>query len=310
MTNVFCSDDYLELEAGRVGGVPVRSKPHEGFEFSLIKRPIPGTGHFDGTSVYGYGEINRGRPGVNIDKKQMHFFAEECRNAGLVSAFFRLAPGQTIDLPEDVCAAVQKIGPTVAVDLQLSWTEIFQSFRPRLRSQLRGSQGLTFEESDSAATFHEIYTENMARLGAEAHYFFSRDYIEALLKINGVCLLLASDAHGPVSGAITFQHNGNVYYHLGATSDRGLTVSPLKNVLAKLIEINAGGPFRKLFLGGGLGGENDTLLRFKRGFSKDMLDTSMLKIVFDKDAYAELSMQNSREICFAGFFPHYRKPTK
>ena len=310
MANVFSSPKYLFVESRRMGGVPFEVSSPDGRSIGLIKRRIPESNLFDAISVYGYSEIDRSNPGMNIKRDDyfLDLVCQRARESGIITAFVRLSPGQQIELPEETVGAVHTIGPVVEVDLRRPWEEIFQSFRSRLRGQLRAMNSLTFETDGSPEVFFRIYTENMWRLAAQEQYFFSSDYISKLLKIDGVRLLLASDARGPISGAITFEHNDKIYYHLGATSDRGAPLSPLKAVLAELTRMHAGGPYKALVLGGGLGGENDTLLRFKRGFSKKMLTASMLKLVFDTDAYATLVGCRPEEIDFAGYFPSYRSP--
>ena len=91
-------------------------------------------------------------------------------------------------------------------------------------------------------------------------------------------------------------------YYLSGSTDAHLRDSPMKNVVARLIEHGAelGLP---LNLGGGIV-NGDALEEFKRGFANREQAWRTSEIVCDRAAYERLS--GGRE--GGGFFPAYRAP--
>lgn len=303
----FNSDAYLLLEAKRLGAAASSLSLSDGSVVKFLTRPVPRSNLRDAVSVYGYPDLDQRPfpPGTVETNRLLAELLPQARAEGLVSAYLRLGLDQTVDEPAVTSGAWRsKIGEAVVVDLQRDWSGIFISFRGRLRSQLRNGPSLAFDISTDVEPFHRMYTENMARVGASAGYFFTLDYLVELLGIPGAELITASDATGPVSGAISVAHGDRVYYHLGATGDRGLAVSPLRHVLAYLAERHAMGPYTQLVLGGGVGGGDDELMRFKRGFSKETLPVFALKLITNPDLYAELNGGDTGT--GEGFFPAYR----
>ena len=68
---------------------------------------------------------------------------------------------------------------------------------------------------------------------------------------------------------------------------------------------------QRLHLGGGVGASEDSLFRFKAGFSTDRHPFRTLRVVLDELAYADLvraRQPQSDPGDHTGFFPLYRKP--
>ena len=67
---------------------------------------------------------------------------------------------------------------------------------------------------------------------------------------------------------------------------------------------------RILHLGGGVGGNGDSLMHFKEGFSPSRHAFSTLRILVDADAYARLVRERDPSLDPAdlgGYFPLYRR---
>ena len=67
-----------------------------------------------------------------------------------------------------------------------------------------------------------------------------------------------------------------------------------------------------LHLGGGLGGADDSLYRFKLGFGTDVHPFYTLRVVHDRATYDELNrsvVSGEHEESDDAFFPPYRRPS-
>lgn len=316
MTNaVFNDPDYLELEAARQGGQSELFDLGNGMTAGLIGRHIADGAGRDLVSVYGYPDLALATsplPVVDADSV-LAPLAEAARGRGLIAAYLRLGLTQDVAAPSGAvrgCDAVQvDVGEVVVVDVAGGPEAAIQAYRKQLRNELRRPSSLVIEPSNDYAAFHEIYTQNMTRVNAQQSYFFSAEYFRALGALAGVELWLAQDAQGAAAGGIFIRHGDLVFYHFGATADRALAVSPLKYLLHHRIQALArAGGTRRLVLGGGVGGADDPLFSFKRGFSKLTQPVHALRVVFDPDAYARLCGPDALPISATGFFPAYRAP--
>jgi Acetyltransferase (GNAT) domain len=271
----------------------------------LIVREIEGGADRDATSPYGY-------PGLTVvgdapdapeggGEGWLDPAAVDWHRTGLVSVFIR----HRLDL-------VPFAGATERNIVQIADPALKPKSRPTDRRQVRRNleAGYTVDLVPGAdtgpaqrAAFLNLYEQTMRRTEAAPHYFFGAEYFGRLLPADRTWLALATDPEGaPAAASIATVSDGYLHYYLSGSSDSHLGDSPMKNVLARLIELSD--ELRlPLNLGGGLR-PGDALEEFKRGFANRTLAWRTSEIVCDPGRYAELS--GDREV--GGFFPAYRAP--
>jgi len=248
----------------------------------LVVREIP-RGGIDATSPYGYpgfglaGEAS----GLPIDPKAVEFGP-----TGLVSAFIRhrlpAEPPLTGARPRNLCL--------------LADPAFKPKSRPSDRRQIRGNseRGYSTETTPGPETGPELradfltaYTQTMERTGAAERYFFSAGYFDALLSSPRTWLVVAREPDGAVAAAsIAAASDGLLHYYLSGTADRYLSDSPMKNLLAGMIEFS-GEMDLPLNLGGGIT-PGDRLEEFKRGFANREEHWFTSELVCNRQAYGEL----------------------
>jgi hypothetical protein len=151
------------------------------------------------------------------------------------------------------------------------------------------------------AGFLAAYEQTMRRTGAGEHYFFGAAYFDRILEFRRSWLALARAPEREIAAAsIAVVSDGYLHYYLSGSADSHLRDSPMKNVVASLVELAAelGLP---LNLGGGMA-RGDRLEEFKRGFANRELPWRSSEIVADARAYARLSAGRDA----GDFFPAYR----
>jgi hypothetical protein len=290
----------------------------------LLVREIEGTDDLDAVSPYGYpgftvvGDLDRVRSNDRIatrsanapegvpdapegDPGWLDPGEVDWHRTGLVSVFIR----HRLDL-------VPFTGTSERNVVQIADPELKAKSRPSDRRQVRRNleDGYTVDlvpgsEASPAhrAAFLDLYEQTMRRTEAADHYFFDAAYFDRLLPSERTWIALASDPEGaPAASSIAAVSDGYLHYYLSGSSDRHLGDSPMKNVVARLIEL-AGELHLPLNLGGGLR-PGDALEEFKRGFANRTLAWRTSEIVCDAERYAALS--GDREA--GGFFPAYRAP--
>ncbi|HEX5610039.1 MAG TPA: GNAT family N-acetyltransferase [Solirubrobacterales bacterium] len=271
----------------------------------LIVRAIGDGPDRDAISPYGYpglvpapirssSRIPGGSANRPLDPAAIDFSA-----TGLVSVFLRHTLGES-----PLAGATERNG------VQISDPGLDPKSRPSDRRQVRRNLEAGYElllvpaaETTAAqrATFLDLYEQTMRRTDAAAHYFFGAEYFDRILAAERTWLALALAPGGePAAASIATVSDGYLHYYLSGSADSHLRDSPMKNVVARLVEHSAelGLP---LNLGGGIS-RGDALEEFKRGFANREQPWQTSEIVCDRKRYKQLSA--GRES--TGFFPAYR----
>jgi hypothetical protein len=282
----------------------------------LIVRKIEGSGGArDAISPYGYpglvppsppgcgrglGRIATERsaaPGVAaIDPAAIDWSA-----TGLVSVFLR----HTLAPPPLAATTARKV-------VQIADPALPPKSRPSDRRQIRRNleAGYALRLVPGAETsraeragFLDLYEQTMRRTEAAPHYFFGNEYFDLVLAAKGTWLALVTAPGGELAAAsIAAVGDGFLHYYLSGSADAHLRDSPMKNILAALVE-HAAELGLPLNLGGGLR-RGDALEEFKRGFANRELAWHTSELVCDPAAYARLSADREA----GSYFPAYRAP--
>ncbi|HEX6666044.1 MAG TPA: GNAT family N-acetyltransferase [Solirubrobacterales bacterium] len=218
---------------------------------------------------------------------------------GLVSVFLRHTLGEP-----------PLAGATERNVVQIADPALPPKSRPSDRRQVRRNLEAGYElelvpaaETTAAqrATFLDLYEQTMRRTDAAPHYFFGPAYFDRILEAERTWVALALAPGGePAAASIATVSDGCLHYYLSGSADSHLRDSPMKNVVARLVEhsVELGLP---LNLGGGIR-RGDALEEFKRGFANREQAWHSSEIVCDRERYEQLSA--GRES--TGFFPAYR----
>jgi hypothetical protein len=275
----------------------------------LIVREIGDGPERDAVSPYGYpglvppagGRTSARYTGKNatsnpegVDPATIDFSA-----TGLVSVFIRHRLGPPPLAGSSERNVVQIADPALA-----------PKSRPSDRRQVRKNDEAGYElalvpgpETTPAqrAGFLDVYEQTMRRTSAADHYFFGAVYFDCILEAGDTWLTLATAPDGTLAAAsLAALSDGFLHYYLSGSADTHLRDSPMKNVVARLVEHSADLAL-PLNLGGGIT-PGDPLEEFKRGFANRQEPWHSSELVCDRAAYGRLSA--GRES--AGFFPAYR----
>jgi hypothetical protein len=232
----------------------------------------------------------------NLDPAAVDFSA-----TGLVSLFLRHRLGP-----------LALAGSTPRNLVQIADPALPPKSRPSDRRQVRRNLEAGYElrlvpgsETTPAerAGFLDVYEQTMRRTEAAPHYFFGSAYFDRILAADRTWLALAQAPDGALAAAsIAVVSDGYLHYYLSGSAHSHLGDSPMKNVVARLVE-HAAELGLPLNLGGGIV-PGDALEEFKRGFANRSLRWHTSEIVCDPERYAELS--GDRDV--GGYFPAYRAP--
>lgn len=280
----------------------------------LLLREIEGTGHYkDLTSVYGYPGFLISDQSANClyDQFVKHLKQWSIDN-NVVSIFSRL---NTLLFDAKELESCFFSGETVVVDLSLEETEQKKRYRKNYRNLLRrlersGYSADWSNSSESLSAFKHIYNETMTSLGAGDYYFFDDHYYQDLLTSKTFDVRIYSvwlNELRVCAGMFIFCDD-IVQYHLSGTLPDYKNEAPTRLLIDKAREDATKMGYKCLHLGGGVGGDRDSLFNFKYGFSKESIDFNVFKMVTNQQVYKKLSnISESEEIPSSGYFPLYRK---
>ncbi len=282
----------------------------------LIVREIDGSGERDAVSPYGYpglvegegspgharrrnsGEAPSGMPRTPgaLDPSAIDF-----SNTGLVSVFIRHTLGDPLPTGTTVRNTVQIADPTLA-----------PKSRPSDRRQIRRNLEAGYElelvpgpetTAGQRAGLLNAYEQTMRRTAAAPHYFFGGAYFDRALEAERTWLALATAPDGTLAAAsLAAVSDGFLHYYLSGSADSHLADSPMKNIVAHLIELAAELSL-PLNLGGGIA-PGDPLEEFKRGFANRQAPWQTSEIICNEEKYQALSSGHVP----SHFFPAYRAP--
>jgi hypothetical protein len=260
----------------------------------LIVRPIGDGQEIDAISPYGYPGL-AAPPGTSIDPASIDFAP-----TGLVSVFIR----HTLGEPPLAAAAERNI-------VQIADPALPPKSRPSDRRQIRKNLEHGYEINlvpgpqttpEQRAGFLAAYEQTMRRASASERYFFGGAYFDRILTSDRTCLALALAPGGEIAAAsIAARSDEVLHYYLSGSADSHLRDSPMKNVVAILVDhaTELGLP---LNLGGGIT-PGDRLEEFKRGFANREQPWHTSEIVCNQAVYARLSREHESTTTF---FPVYR----
>lgn len=293
----------------------------EGCLIPFLLKPIPGEPNlFDAQTPYGY-------PGPIFSKTDPAFraaaiaaVAPELGKHNVVTAFARLHTLINQDVsPFAGQGVLVQHGETVVIDCTQTdeemWKQTRDNHRRGIKSLTKAGATVEVDESWNAfPEFHACYTQTMQRVNASAYYFFTPEYFyklrEALSNRLHLCVVRLN---GAVACGGVFAETGDLLqYHLGGTAEAALAAHPSKLMFHYIRSWARQRGLKRLHLGGGVGGQADSLFLFKKGFSNWTVPFHTWRLIVQPEIYSRLISNWETKAgvpaeSITGYFPPYRK---
>ena len=158
----------------------------------------------------------------------------------------------------------------------------------------------------------ELYYENMDRVNAKKSYYFDKEYFFNFIKSSSfktdVIFAVLNETTEIISAAMMVKTNNIIQYHISGTLNDYLHLTPIRLLIDNMRIQGTNEGYTYFNLGGGLGSQDDSLLRFKSSFSKDYRDFKVWKHICNQSKYEELVASNPEALKAQDntFFPLYR----
>jgi hypothetical protein len=324
--------DYVRLYDAVDGGRSVLFTCQQGgallvypFRIRPLKE-VPGLEHFAGwydiTTNYGYGGPlvvhGPGGPPPKFLSLATSALQDWCAEQAVVSEFCRFHP--LLDTASNVPDGTMEVVPcnkTVWLDLSLSDDEMLRGMRKGHRYDVKKArkEGVRIEFSKKAEdidAFTSIYQQTMQSVRASDYYFFDRSFFADTLTQLGDYSVLVSAFEGDrrIAASIFLLGDEYAHYHFSGMVRDATVPNANKLLLYEVARFAKASGLRAMHLGGGIGGsDDDSLMRFKSGFSKLRAQFHIGKRIHSRkiyDAACEAVSASVRET----FFPAYRATTQ
>jgi hypothetical protein len=287
----------------------------------LLKREITSSSKellgYDYTSAYGYlGPIYTGELKPQSIEEFKKSFLDYCVSNKIVSVFSRLHPIINQSFLLDGMALVEDNSTTINIDLTQTLAEQRKHYRKSNKSEvnkLRKTCQIVWSDNSSSDVdeFISIYEETMKRVDAKDYYFFTKKYYMSLINSKDfeTKLVFVEKEGVKIAAALFIFCNDIIQYHLAGTRTEYIRETPMKLLLDEIRLIGTEKGYKSFHLGGGTtSSTEDSLFRFKRGFSKVECKFKTLKFIPDQSLYDKIVTELSVDLSNVNkdFFPLYR----
>ena len=268
--------------------------------FHLIKTTEYGIS--DLMSPYNYGETlyNSYESGfVNYANNEL---TKWCRSNNILLKFNRHHPL----ILNNSSAQVNKIynRKVILINLKENFYNNFQSrVRSTIQKILKNNYKIDINDTFNIDEVTNIYYDNLKLLKANDFYFFNKKYFDSLSFFQNSKIFSYRENNKLLAFIIIlYSKTARIAeYHLGSACLEGKKKNIMKLLIFKAAIFFKENNYNTLYLGGGRTvSDNDSLLQFKKLFSKDLLDFSISSEIYDLPKYDLLKkkIKNKDNIIF------------
>ncbi|EGP4746875.1 GNAT family N-acetyltransferase [Enterococcus faecium] len=265
---------------------------------------------FDFVTPYGYGGWII--EGDNADDL-FSVYEKWCRSNGIVSEFVRFHPLIFNHVYSEKRYEVIGLGNTVSLDLsspEIIWANITSKNRNVIRkAKKNGVKIYNGRFPEIFRIFRNIYNETMDKDNAEKYYYFSLEFYDSICEDlpHNAQVFYAVYKGQVIATSIMLTANKRMNYHLSGSLREFSSLASTNLLLYEAALWGCENGYKTLYLGGGVGSEEDSLFKFKKSFCRsDTLPQFYIgKKIFEMDKYKYLTEIRGK-ISKDGFFPQYR----
>ena len=269
--------------------------------YPFLKNPITKIGYkldkeyYDIQGSYGYNGIIVSDQSFELIASFWGEFDRWCQENDIVAEFTRFHPllnNQQLASPK-----MKTFFSRYTIALDLTDDDIWMhQISSKNRNMIRKAEkeGVIIVESEDYETFRRLYDGTMSDLHAESFYFFPQSYYDEYKHaFKGKSMLCFAMLEGKVIAGSMFMFSNNyAHYHLSAR-DRDYSRYAANNLILwyGIQKAKERGCKWFHFGGGTTGDDNDSLLKFKKEFSKNLCEFWIGKRVHNQAVYDQIVEQ-------------------
>lgn len=276
----------------------------------FFKNKIEENKYFDLSSPYGYG-------GFIIEgedyKKVNESYEEYCKKNNIICEFVRFHLLENYQ--EKYNGKAENIKHNIIRKLDMNPEEMLMDFEHKVRKNIKKANRNNLQiqidtTGETLNNFLEIYYSTMDRNNAEQEYYFDKSFFEKLNEMKENIVYFNVLYEGKIiSTELVIYSPNNCYSYLGGTLSEYFDLRPNDFLKYEIIKWAYNKGIKNFILGGGYGGEDDGIYRYKKSFAPTgIYDFYIGKNIFNEKIYAELVKirEEIGKIENINFFPLYR----
>lgn len=270
--------------------------------------------YYDITTPYGYGG-----PIFKIEKNiEKNFFLDSffsefenyCKENNIISSFIRFHPLEKNYMGLEKYMELEEKSHTVAINLEsleVINKNLEKKCKKNLKKALKEKLTLKISSSEAILDFFELYKETMDKNSANKYYYFDINYFENLFENLDENIKIFSVYRGEdiVASSIIFLGSEFIHAHLGGNNKIAYDIGARTYLYLEIAKWGMLNNYKYFHLGGGYGGDESSLYKFKKGFNKNEEFKFIVgKKIFNTKIYDTLA----KEIFVKdkNYFPAYR----
>ena len=302
---------YKETEKGEVENFCFENELGKVL-FIYIKREVilDNIKYYDIVTPYGYGgPLIQNCKDKNTDKLISLFWEKFLEYAFLnkiICSFVRFHPiEKNYEYSKD--------SSTVCIDLNSEeqiWSDISSKCRNIIRKAIKNNVMVIEDENlKKINDFQNLYYDTMKKNNADEYYFFKEEFFEQLkfLKEKEITHFYALHEDKIISSILVLMGDEYLHYYLSANSQEGYSLNANSLLLYEIAKYGLKRGYKYFHLGGGYGGDDSPLFKFKSSFHKNhTLSFYIGKKIFNQKIYDELCQKAGIDNRSLNYFPLYR----
>lgn len=258
--------------------------------------------YYDIQGAYGYNGICCSCKDPELIKSFYNSFYQYCINNNIIAEFTRFNPLLQNDRVSSGYMTMIQDRETVMIDLKKPYGEIWANdYSSKSRNMVRKAlklgyklQAVEYPGGQDIDSFVRIYNYSMDAVKSEKYYYFNRDFFFntfGYLKEHAILFKVLDCKDELVCSSIFFYYGDYFHYHLSGKSAKA--DNSVNNFLIDRAVVYAQERGASYFhLGGGRSRSNDdSLLKFKKSFSKRIFPFYIGKKILNKKVYKEIVTQ-------------------
>jgi lipid II:glycine glycyltransferase (peptidoglycan interpeptide bridge formation enzyme) len=252
--------------------------------------------HIEG--AYGYNGVLSSSDDPDFIKNFYTDFNEYCKENNIIAEFTRFHPlYENHKFSRDFLDVIYD-RKTVYVDLAQSYEEIYKNYSSSQKDGLKKARKkeitVSFFQNEFPyqKEFIQMYRENMERVKADQYLYFNDAYFDSAFNNLPIIQFVAFKEKIMIASFLCLLKNSYLHGYLLASREEYLKFKPNNLLYDEVIKFCYNNDVKKIHFGGGRSNsEDDSLLKFKKSFSKSTADFYIGKKIHKLEIYDEVIRQ-------------------
>ncbi|MBS4034545.1 MAG: peptidoglycan bridge formation glycyltransferase FemA/FemB family protein [Ignavibacterium sp.] len=251
--------------------------------------------YYDIQGAYGYNGIVYSSDSQDFINSFYDEFNKFCEGNNIIAEFTRFNPLLKNSNFSERHLTTHYSRQTVYIDLSKNYEQLLNGYSPPCKRNIKAANKNKFKVSiydkqyPYRKDFINLYQETMKRLDSEPYLFFNDNYFQDLFKYNPLIQIVIFKEDLPIASAIFLCKDNYLHYHLGASDSEYLIFRPNNLIFDEIIKYGIKQGFKLIHLGGGKSSaKNDSLFRFKKGFSDSISEFHIGHKIYNEAVYKKV----------------------